>query len=321
MKTALAAHAAARALGVTLTLGAITLINTCIPVPVPAAESPKESSAGFTEQLRKWQGKMSDAFRDTFKSLRADSSGTELKGAVSVNFREQNDSYTLRLSLPDRDLNKVEVSFKDNTLHVVAPEDGKSRRYEQSIAMSDVAPGAKPQIDRKQEDNLMLITIPKASSPKTAVKEPAPGVTHPDALTKRDHDTMDQMGRLQREMDHIFENAFKPFSIMPDFKGFFDEPRFGSSYTVEDSGSSYVIRAYLPERNMNNVIATIEGQTLTIEAKAENVEGRSKDNHNGESRMAHYTQMITLPGPVKASKMSVDNKEGMVVITLPKAEK
>lgn len=316
MKTSRVAVVGASTLGAVLTLGAITAINTCIPVPVPAAEGSNEP-AGLAEQLKKWQAKMSEAFRDTFKDLRADPSGTQLKGSVSADLREQNDSYTLRLSLPDRDLSKVEVSLKGSTLQIAAPEDGKSRRYEQTIVLSDVSPGAKLRIDRKQSDNLILITVPKSTAAKDGENPTAESRRQAEA--QRDHNTMDKMWRLQREMDSIFEDSFKPFSFMPDFKGFFDAARFGSSYTMDESDGNYVVRAYLPERKTSNVNVSIKGQTLTIEAKAENAEGRSTGDNDGASHMAHFTQMITLPGPVKAPQMKVETKEGMVVVTLPKS--
>jgi hypothetical protein len=37
------------------------------------------------------------------------------------------------------------------------------------------------------------------------------------------------------------------------------------------------------------------------------------------SQKAHYSQLLTLPGPVQADKMVVERKENMLVVTLPKA--
>jgi len=317
MKTALTAHAATRALGVALTLGAITVINTCIPVPVPAAETPKGNAAGFTEELRKWQSKMSDAFRDTYKALGNEGRGSNLKGSVSADLREQNDSYTLRLSLPDRDLNKVDVALKDSTLHVVAPEDGKLRRYEHSIVLGDVPPDAKLEVVRHPDDKLIMVTIPKSFTARTE------SGSHPkdhagDLSLKREHDTMEQMRQMRREMDRIFEDSFRSFSLLPDFKGIFDESRFGSTYTVDESGNDYVIRVFLPERDMQNVKVTIEGQTMRVEAKAEKGAERANGEKGTLTGMAEYTQLITLPGPVTAGQMKVDNKDGLLVVKVPK---
>ena len=98
----------------------------------------------------------------------------------------------------------------------------------------------------------------------------------------------------------------------------FDEPLFGSSVDLSEEGNNYVVRAYLPRRDMNKVNVSVEGQTLKIEAKAEE-SGDNPEKGMIVSRQAQYSQMLTLPGPVKVDKMKVDRKEGLLVVTLPKA--
>lgn len=320
MRTTLALKPAAKVMGVILTLGGFVLFTNYLSTAAPAAENRNEEAGGFADQLKKWQSKMSDAFRDTFKGLGNEGSGTQLKGSVSVDLREQNDSYTLRLSLPDRDLSKVEVSLKGSTLHVVAPEDGKSRRYEQSIVLGDVSPDAKVEVARHPDDKLIMVTIPKNFAARTG-SGPHPKDKANDLSLKHEHDTIEQMWQMRKEMDRIFEDSFKSFSLLPDFKGIFDESRFGSTYTVEESGNDYVIRVFLPDRDMQNVKVTIEGQTMKIEAKAEKREEKSNDDKSAFTRLAEYTQLITLPGPVNAGPMKVDNKDGLLVVTVPKTSK
>jgi HSP20 family molecular chaperone IbpA len=83
-----------------------------------------------------------------------------------------------------------------------------------------------------------------------------------------------------------------------------------------------VVRAYLPDRDMENVSVTVEGQTLHIEARAEDSARGSKGHDEAETRVhrAQYTQLVTLPGPVDSLKMTVDRKDHMLVINLPKAK-
>jgi len=123
-------------------------------------------------------------------------------------------------------------------------------------------------------------------------------------------------------MDRIFDDSFRDFRIMPDFKGFFDEHRFGSTYDVEEKDGNYVVRAYLPDRDMDNVNVNVQpdGRTLLIEAKAENTASKSGREKESTVHRAEYTQRITLPGPVNAVKMIVERKDRMLVVTLPKAE-
>jgi HSP20 family molecular chaperone IbpA len=112
--------------------------------------------------------------------------------------------------------------------------------------------------------------------------------------------------------------AFAEFRSVPEFKEFFNQSRFGASLDIKEESDKYVIRAYLPDRDMNNVNVTVEGQTLKVEAKTENAGQKEKDGMVF-SRKARYSQLLTLPGPVQANKMAVERKENMLVVTLPKA--
>jgi HSP20 family protein len=172
-------------------------------------------------------------------------------------------------------------------------------------------------IDRNQKNNLIVVTVPKGSA--TANAQASPFGLAPLPLSDWDRQMLDRMQKMQEDMDRVFDNSFRQFQNEPDFKGLFDEPRFGSSVDLQDEGGSYVVKAYLPNRDMQNVSVTLTNQTLNIEAKAQDKEedGKSGPNIVHETE---YSQAVTLPGPVNAGKMKVDKKEGMLVITLPKAD-
>ncbi|MGI8601757.1 MAG: Hsp20 family protein [Verrucomicrobiales bacterium] len=240
-------------------------------------------------------------------------------GGASVDLREQKDSYTLRLNLPNRDLDTVQIKLQGDSLNIVAPAEDKVGRYEQVVALANVAPGAKPQIERKEKDNLIVVTVPKSSSladaQPSASKEPTSALS---PLDEWERDVFARMEKMRREMDRIFDESIREFRLTPEHKGLFGRPRFGSSLDLQEEGDNYVVRAFLPDRNMDNVNVTVEGQILKVEAKAEEAE-KKEDKGIVRLHKAHYQQVVTLPGPVKADKMKLDKKEGMVVVTLPKA--
>ena len=284
-----------------------------------AAGVEKKDEKGFIGKMEQWQDKMTDMFRDAWKGL-SGKKDERFLATASVDLREQTDSYTVRLNLPSRDLEKVGINLDGDELHIVAPANDKAGRYEQTVALAGVAPDAKPQIERKQKDNLIVVTVPKNSS----VAESGPSVTLPDPsralLSAWDRDIFNRMEKMRRGMDRIFEDSFLEFRTLPEHKGGIDRPRFGSSLDLQEEGDNYVVRAYLPDRDMANVNVTIENNTLLkIEAKSEETD---KNEHKGEvkSRITHYAQVLALPGPVQADKMQVDKKEAMLVVTLPKAK-
>jgi len=313
MKTILNLNRRTRLLAAALTVGALAAQST---YPVFGIENPAST---IVEHLKNWQEKMSDAFRDTFKSLRGVGENKS-RGSVSADLREQNDSYTLRLSLPDRSLDKVDLTLEGNSLRVVAPEEGKARRYEQSIVLGDVPADAKLQVERKQADSLIVVTVPKTSVAKAETSPPVIKNHAEKPFFSSERGIMQEMDRMRREMDKIFEDSFKDFKLLPEYKGFFDEARFGSTYNVEEQSDHYIVRVYLPDRDLNNVNVTVDGQILRVEAKAEEGNSKPKDEKGVVVHKAHYTQLITLPGTVDAVKMKVERKEGMIVVTLPKSD-
>ena len=240
---------------------------------------------------------------------------------ASVDLREDKDNYTIRLNLPDRDLEKVVITLERSVLRILAPPGDKAGRYEQTIALASADSAAKPNVERRQKDSMIVITVPKVSA---TVRGDFP-LTLPDPsllpLSDWDRDIFERMVKMRRDMDRIFDESFREFGTGGEHKGFFDEPRFGSSLDLKEEGDNYVVRVYLPDRDMQDINDTVKDRMLTIEAKeeaAKKKEGESGTSHS--TRTAAYSQLLTLPGPVEIDKMKVEKKEGMLVVTLPKAK-
>lgn len=302
-------------------IGAALALTFALAGLAGAAESQKDGGGGILAPLKQWQEKMSEAFRDSFKGL-GDGQGAKPLSSVSADLREQNDTYTLRLNLPNRSLDKVEVDLEGNRIHIVAPEEGTAKRYEQTIALADLPPEPKIQVERRQTDGLIMVTIPKTAAPAPASpKAPERPLDELGPVFRRDRDIMESMERMQRDMDRIFEESFKSFKLLPGYTGWFDQYRFSSTYEIKDEGADYVVRAYLPNRDMQNVSVEVVGQVLHIDARAEDSGSQPKGKEEKETTVhrARYTQSVTLPGPVNAVKMKVERKENMLVVTLPKA--
>ena len=83
----------------------------------------------------------------------------------------------------------------------MAPTEDKVGRYEQTIRLSDVPFDAKLVIDRRQKDNLILVTVPKTRGLAQATPEP----TVPDPallpLQDWDRDVLARMERMRREIE------------------------------------------------------------------------------------------------------------------------
>lgn len=296
--------------------------------PVGHDEASGNHSPTVFERTRKMQDRMSNRFQHAWKELREAVDpkvrSENTVSTASVDVREQNDSYVIRIHLPGRDVEKLEVVLKDGgQLGIVAPAGAKTGRYAQTITLEGVTSDAKPHVEKMPKEHLVIIRIAK----KPAAAEPAPKAepTAPDKLApsidRWDRDVLEHMDRMRREMDSIFREGFSQLGDLPEIKGFFDDPRFGSSVELKEEDGRYVVRAYLPDRDAENVNVTIEDDvTLKIDAVADETK-RSDDNGRVLKRRAHYSQAFTLPGPVDAGNLKVDRRKDMLVITVPKKPK
>lgn len=283
------------------------------------ATDDQSSTSSFVQKMQNWEDEMTNRFRDAFRILRAENKENSI-GTASVDLREQPKEYVVRLNLPGRDLSQVDCALEGDSLHIVAPAESKFGRYEQSIVLADAAPAASLNINRNQKDGVMVVTVPKESAPASqGAASPGWSPSPLLPLTEWDRQMFDQMQKMQEDMDREFNDSFKAIRQEPGLKGFFDEPRFGSSIDLQEENGNYIVKAYLPSRDVRNVTVSVTNGALKIDAKAED---KKEDGSSGPNIIheAEYSQAVTLPGPVNAGKMKVDKKEGLVVITLPKAD-
>ncbi len=290
-----------------------------------AAEADDSLRKNVVEKVKRLEDRMSDMFRDTWKELRdsveARTHPKHSLSSASVDVRERNDGYTVRVSLPGRDIGKVEVGMiNGNRLRIFAPANGKSGPYEQILVLEGVAVGTQPEVTKKPKDELVVIHLSKLPVAEESV--PEAGETPPKPLSapsdRWDRDILERMERMRHEMDELFQQSVKDFGAVPGLGQMFDHSRFGSSVDLREEEGSYVVRAYLPDREAANVKVTVDdGNVLTIEAEAEESIGQ-EEGAAVLKRESHYLQHLTLPGPVAADQLKVDRKDGMLVITIPK---
>ena len=106
-----------------------------------AVAGEKDQSSGFFDKMKQWQAEMSETFRKAFDGA---AKGTSPAASASVDLREQSDSYLVRLSLPGRAIDKVDVELDGNLLRIDAPAEGQASSYRQSITLPGAADGTAP---------------------------------------------------------------------------------------------------------------------------------------------------------------------------------
>lgn len=124
-----------------------------------------------------------------------------------------------------------------------------------------------------------------------------------------------EMMTLREAMDRLFDDAFtRPLSLS------------GNNWSIPavdmyQTDNEVVVKAALPGIKADDVQLNVTGEVLTIkgETKQEN-ETKEKAYHIREQRWGAFERSLVLPTEVVADKAKADFENGILTITLPKAE-
>lgn len=119
---------------------------------------------------------------------------------------------------------------------------------------------------------------------------------------------------LREAMDHLFDDAFtRPLSLRDGWT----VPAV-DMYQTDDE---IVVKASIPGFKAENVQISITGEILTLrgEIKQED-EKKEKAWHIREQRWGSFERSVALPTMVVADKAKAEFENGILIVTLPKAE-
>jgi len=124
-----------------------------------------------------------------------------------------------------------------------------------------------------------------------------------------------EMMTLREAMDRLFDDAFtRPLSVRD---GGWSTPALDMYQTDND----VVVKAALPGFKADDVQINVTGDVLTIRGEMKH-EDEQKDKawHIREHRWGSFERSISLPTDVVSEKAQADFDNGILTITLPKAE-
>ena|SRR5690242_11113483 len=124
-----------------------------------------------------------------------------------------------------------------------------------------------------------------------------------------------EMMTLREAMDRLFDDAFtRPLNVRD---GGWSAPAVDMYQTDEE----VVVKAALPGFKADDVQINVTGDVLTLRGDL-NHEEEKKDKswHLREQRWSSFERSIALPTQVKADKAVADFENGILTVTLPKAE-
>ncbi len=122
---------------------------------------------------------------------------------------------------------------------------------------------------------------------------------------------------LRDAMDRLFEDSFvRPRAgwLAPTLEG-------DLALDMYETDNDLVITAALPGAAPEDVDITITGDTLAIKAEIKEEEDVKRDCYYcQERRFGRFSRSVSLPIPVQANEAEARFKDGVLTLTLPKAE-
>jgi HSP20 family protein len=128
---------------------------------------------------------------------------------------------------------------------------------------------------------------------------------------------MRDMVTLRDAMDRLFDEAFtRPWGLT-------DGGRLALAPSIDlfETENDVVIKAALPGMKAEDVEINVTGEMLTIKGEArEKAEVKEKAYHIREQRWGSFERSIPMPTTVVSDKAKAEFEDGILTITLPKAE-
>lgn len=122
-----------------------------------------------------------------------------------------------------------------------------------------------------------------------------------------------ELSDMRRQMDRLWE-------------GLSGSPRVAGAgvfplINVTEDQDAYRVRAELPGIKSDELDITVTGKSLAIAGERKIVdESDGARYHRREREAGSFRRMVSLPGPIDAGKVEASCNNGILTVTLPKAE-
>jgi len=125
-----------------------------------------------------------------------------------------------------------------------------------------------------------------------------------------------EMTSLRDAMDRLFEDSF----VRPS-RFFTDGGRGQLPIDMYQTSNEVVVKATLPGFKPDEVDISVTGDTLNIKAEhKEEQEVKDEDYFYRERRYGSFMRSVSIPVQVKSDKAEAVFENGVLTLTLPKAE-
>lgn len=267
-----------------------------------------------------------------FASHVSAASGTQPESQVAssaLNIRENPSEYTVDLTLPERELAGLIVRMQGKTLHISSGQSTTGVTQEQRVSLPGAQEGVPPSL--RQDGGHVVITVAKSGAQGAGAGQTPqiqisgsqnPAASRPDNFSAIRDQMLAQFAQMRQQMDQMMNTDAG--SQSDPFDQLFSQGAVTSGlsssmglFQMKEEKDKYILSARLPEEQAKNIkVAVDNDRILKITSEATN---SSAAAGFGSYSSSNFSQSLSLPGPVKTEKISMDYKDGCFEIDLPKA--
>ena len=128
----------------------------------------------------------------------------------------------------------------------------------------------------------------------------------------------DPFSRMTRDLDRLFEslngNGMRPYV------GDDAEARFAPPMNVWEDENAFHVEAELPGIPMDNIDVLATNDSLTIKGERTEVNREDAAAHITERRFGSFERSLTLNGEIDVDNVQASLNDGVLHVTLPKAD-
>lgn len=124
---------------------------------------------------------------------------------------------------------------------------------------------------------------------------------------------------LRDAMNRLMEESFVLPSMIGEVRG--SGRSWGLAVDMYETNDNLVIKASVPGIKPEQLDVTVQGETLTIKGEMQEEQQREQGRyHFRERRQGSFSRTLTLPFPIQSDKVQATFENGVLMLTLPKAE-
>ncbi|GIK72427.1 MAG: Hsp20/alpha crystallin family protein [Caldilinea sp.] len=126
-----------------------------------------------------------------------------------------------------------------------------------------------------------------------------------------------ELATMRQMLDRFFEDDFARFPSLWERRS----DTMSLALDVAEKDDAFIVKASVPGVPAEDVEVTLTDNVLTIKGEMKADKEINEENyHLRERRFGSFMRSVTLPTAVDADKIEAVNENGVLTLTLPKAE-